>query len=55
MISKGSYPDWKSKDNETTLDFAIKRKNKQIIRQLIQLGAGKNLNFYQAKSYFTDT
>ena len=54
MISKGSYPDWKSKDNETALDIAINRKNNQIIRQLIQLGAGKNLNYYQAKSYFTD-
>ena len=53
MISKGSYPDWKSKDNGTVLDIAIKRENKQIIRQLIRLGAGKNLNFYQAKAYFS--
>ena len=44
LVLKGSSPDYINLDGESSLDIAIRRKNKGIIRKLIQLGAGNRLN-----------
>lgn len=55
FIKKGSSPDYMNLDGETSLDIAIKHKNKGIIRKLILLQAGKRIgNLKRTLDFFKE-